>query len=535
MKRWNGWGTEGTPYPLPASAGRYLQGIVGKGEAARDARLEDVLEQVPASRLPAHPLVSTEAADRLRHARGQSMPDWVALRSGRIGVYPDGVAYPGSPEEVRALLAYARQTGARLIPYGGGSSVVGHINPLPGDQPVLTVDLGRMNQMESLDEVSGIAVFGAGVRGPDLENTLNARGFTLGHFPQSFEYSTLGGWVASRSVGTQCYYYGRIEQLFLGGQVETPAGGLELPVVPASAAGPDLKQLVLGSEGRMGIITRAAVRVRRLPRREKFYAVFFPDWEHGFNALRQIVQARIPVSMLRLLNAEETETTLQLSGKEKFVQVAHSGLSLIGIGAQRTMMLFGVTGEPGITRAAYRAVSAIAHAQRGFSMDYVIGHSWYKARFVTPYLRNTLWDYGYALDTLETALPWCKATAAVEDMQKTLQHALDDCGERVLVFTHLSHMYTDGASLYVTYLFRQGSSPEETLRRWHLMKDAASRRIVAHGGTISHQHGVGLDHAPYLAAEKGELGMQALRSAFQFFDPNGMMNPGKLIEVPHVE
>ena len=180
MKRWNGWGTEGTPYPLPASAGRYLQGIVGKGEAARDARLEDVLEQVPASRLPAHPLVSTEAADRLRHARGQSMPDWVALRSGRIGVYPDGVAYPGSPEEVRALLAYARQTGARLIPYGGGSSVVGHINPLPGDQPVLTVDLGRMNQMESLDEVSGIAVLGARVGCPDLENTVNARGFAWG-------------------------------------------------------------------------------------------------------------------------------------------------------------------------------------------------------------------------------------------------------------------------------------------------------------------------------------------------------------------
>lgn len=529
MKRWNGWGTEGTPYPLPASAARYLEGLVGKGAAPRDASLEDTLAQVPASRLPANPLVSTDALERLRRARGQSMADWVALRSGQIGVFPDGVALPASDEDVRSLLAYARETGARLIPYGGGSSVVGHINPLPGDQPVLTVDMARMNHLHELDDVSGIATFGAGVRGPDLENALNAQGFTLGHFPQSFEYSTLGGWVASRSVGTQCYYYGRIEQLFLGGHIETPAGALDMPVVPASAAGPDLRQLVLGSEGRMGVLTRAAVRVRRLPRREQFYAVFFPDWEHGFNALRQIVQARVPLSMLRLLNASETETTLQLSGKEKFVNIAHSGLNLIGIGAERTMMLFGVTGEPGVTRAAYRAASAIAHAHRGFSMDYVIGHSWYKARFVTPYLRNTLWECGYALDTLETALPWSRVTAAVEDIQQSLQHALDETGERALVFTHLSHMYTDGASLYVTYLFRQGGTPEETLRRWHLMKDTASQKIVQHGGTISHQHGVGTDHAPYLAAEKGELGMQALRSAFQFFDPEGLMNPGKLI------
>lgn len=529
MKRWNGWGTEGNPYPLPDSAARYLAGVVGPGSTPQDAELESVVKNVPASRLSPHPLVSKDAIERVRHARGQSMADWVALRSGQIGVFPDGVAYPTSSEEVRSLIAYAREVGARLIPYGGGSSVVGHINPLPGSQPVLTVDMSRMNQLLDLDATSGIATFGAGARGPELEAALNAQGFTLGHFPQSFEYSTLGGWVASRSVGTQCYYYGRIEQLFLGGHMETPSGILEMPVVPASAAGPDLRQLVLGSEGRMGILTSAAVRVRRLPRREQFYAVFFPDWEHGITALRQIVQARIPVSMLRLLNAAETETTLQLSGKEKFVDLAHNGLSLIGIGAERTMMLFGVTGEPAITRAAYRTASAIAHANRGFSMDYVIGHTWYKSRFTTPYLRNTLWEKGYALDTLETALPWSKATAAMQDIQNTLLHALDEVNEKVLVFAHLSHMYTDGASLYITYLFRQASSPDETLRRWHLMKDAASRKIVQHGGTISHQHGVGSDHAPYLQAEKGELGMRALRSAFNFFDPDGLMNPGKLI------
>lgn len=529
MKRWNGWGTEGTPYPLPPSAAQYLKTIVGEGQPQPDASLESVLKSVPASRLPLHHLIHNEPEERVRHARGQSMADWIALRSGQIGVFPDGVAYPASDEDVRSLIDYAHHTGARLIPYGGGSSVVGHINPAAGDQPVLTVDMTRMNALLDLDTTSGIATFGAGVRGPELEAALNAQGFTLGHFPQSFEYSTLGGWVASRSVGTQCYYYGRIEQLFLGGRIETPAGSLEMPVVPASAAGPDLRQLVLGSEGRMGILTSAAMRVRRLAQREKFYAVFFPDWEHGFEALREIIQTRIPLSMCRLLNAEETETTLQLSGKEKFVNIAHSGLGLIGIGSQRTMLLFGVTGESSVTRTAYAAASAIAHAHGGFSVDFVIGHTWYKSRFTTPYLRNTLWEKGYALDTLETALPWSRITAAVNDIQSTLQHCLDETGERVLVFTHLSHMYTDGASLYVTYLFRQAADPAETLSRWQRMKSAASQKIVQYGGTISHQHGVGTDHAPYLPAEKGELGMQALQNAFHFFDPEGLMNPGKLI------
>jgi alkyldihydroxyacetonephosphate synthase len=222
MRRWNGWGDDQTLYPLPESAAAYLAELVGPGQPQPDASLAYVVASVPASRLPAHPMIDTDPAGRLAHARGQSLPDWVALRAGLIDTFPDGVAYPASDEEVRALLAYARRSEARLVPYGGGTSVVGHINPLPGRRPVLTVDLGRLNRLISLDETSQLATLEAGIAGPVLENQLRARGYTLGHFPQSFEYSTLGGWIATRSSGQQSYHYGRIEELFAGGHIETP-------------------------------------------------------------------------------------------------------------------------------------------------------------------------------------------------------------------------------------------------------------------------------------------------------------------------
>lgn len=535
LKRWNGWGRAEYEYHLPDAAAEYLKTLVGAGCSGPDADLQTVLGRVPASRLPDHPLVNKDAEERLRHARGQSLPDWVALRSGAIEAFPDGVAYPTSDEEVRQLFAYAAASGAQIIPYGGGSSVVGHLNVLAGSPPALSLDMSRMDALLELDETSLLATFGAGVRGPDLEAALNARGYTLGHFPQSFEFSTLGGWIASRSVGTQCFYYGRIENLFVSGHVETPAGGLDLPLVPASAAGPDLRHLLMGSEGRLGIITRATVRIARLPQVEHFHAVFFADWQRGLTALREIVQERVPVSMLRLSNAAEAETTLQLAGKPKLVGLAHRGLNLIGIRDQRVMLLFGVTGERGKTALAYRRAVSISRAHGGFVVNPVIGKMWHKTRFTTPYLRNTLWERGYALDTLESALPWSKVDGTVQEAVAAMQHALDPFGERVHIFAHLSHMYTDGASFYITYLFRQARDeqgallPEETLRRWHAIKDTASRIIVANGGTISHQHGVGTDHAPYLPAEKGPLGMQTLRALFQQFDPDGMMNPGKLI------
>jgi alkyldihydroxyacetonephosphate synthase len=530
MRRWNGWGDDSTTYPVPPGAVEYLEGQIGPTAAPRDATLEQVMETVPPSRLPAHPLVTTDPEARLRHARGQSLPDWVALRSGRIGTFPDGIAYPSQEEEVRDLLDYARDTGVRLIPYGGGTSVVGHINPLPGEAPVLTVDMSRLSRLRSFDETSHLATFGAGVMGPDLEAQLRARGATLGHFPQSFELSTLGGWVATRSAGQQSYYYGRIEDLFAGGHVETPVGPLDLPLYPASAAGPDLRQLVLGSEGRFGILTAATVRVSPLPERESFHAVFFPGWEQGYTAVREIAQARIPVSMLRLSNAVETETTLVLAGHERLVDIAEWALDVFGLGEEKCLLLFGVTGGSKLVKRARRDAIAIAGEYSGRHVGQYMGQKWRESRFLTPYLRNTLWEIGVAVDTLETALPWSALPTAIDSIQAVIRDGLQEIGERVHTFAHLSHTYPSGASFYVTYLFRVAAEPEETLRRWQILKGAASRVIVAAGGTISHQHGIGTDHLAYLEAEKGPLGMALLETVREHLDPQALMNPGKLLE-----
>ena len=529
MRRWNGWGDDTIPYPLPANAPAFLEERLGPGAPPRDATFAAVVATVPPGRLPAHPLISAEPADRLRHARGQSLPDWVALRSGQVAAFPDGVAYPLTESDVAALLAFAAEVGARLIPYGGGTSVVGHINPQPGDAPVLTVNLRRMHGLLGLDSISQQATFGAGVAGPELEAQLRARGFTLGHFPQSFEYSTLGGWVATRSSGQQSLGYGRIESLFAGGTLLSPAGALRLPPFPASAAGPDLRQLVLGSEGRLGILTEATVRVTPLPEHEEFHAVFFPDFAGAATAVRQIVQGRWPLSLLRLSTPRETQTTLALAGHERVIGLLETLLSVRGVGGEKCMLLCGFTGRAATIRDTREQVLDICRGLGGVSAGRRFGAQWIEGRFRTPYLRNTLWERGYAVDTLETATTWDNVPRLLGQIEDALSGALDDRGERVHIFTHLSHVYPQGASIYATYLFRLAADPDETLDRWRALKSAASRAIVAGGGTISHQHGVGRDHAPYLAAEKGALGLGALAAAARCFDPDGRMNPGVLL------
>ncbi|MGD8603962.1 MAG: FAD-binding oxidoreductase [Anaerolineales bacterium] len=529
MKRWNGWGNPSVDYPLPSVAAETLAMAVGKGRRLTDASLESVLTSVPASRLPHHALISIQAKDRLRHARGQSLPDWIALRSGRVAAFPDGVAYPADEEQLQELIHLADHQRLQFIPYGGGTSVVGHINPLPSDRPVLTVDLREFNQLLKMDESSHLATFQAGVTGPALEAALAQQGYTLGHFPQSWEYSTLGGWIATRSSGQQSYYYGRIEDLFAGGEMLSPAGRLSLPPFPASAAGPDLRQWVLGSEGRLGVITRAQIRIRKLPEVEGFYGAFFPDWESGVKAVRSLAQSDIPLSLLRLSDPDETMTTLALSGKDQLVTWADRGLRLLRYGDQRSLLIYGFTGSRRLVGLARRRAGGVIRSNGGLPVGSMIGGLWRKSRFHAPYLRNTLWEEGYALDTLETALPWSKVKAAAVDIKAALRDGLMDHGERVLVFAHLSHVYNDGASLYVTYLYRRSVDPDQTLDHWRRLKAAASCCIVEQGGTISHQHGVGLDHAPYLVEEKGVLGIEALRSAGRVFDPGGVMNPGKLL------
>ncbi len=528
MKRWNGWGNMNTDYPVPSSSLDYLTKRLGSLNLIPDATKETVLAAVTESRLPVHPLVDTSAEERLMHSRGQSTHDWVDLRYGRVNSFPDGVAFPESDEDVRELLKFAKSAGVHVIPYGGGTSVVGHITPYPNDKPVLSLSLEKMTKLLDLDEISRLANFQAGVAGPQLEEQLKTRGYTLGHFPQSWEYSTLGGWIVTRSSGQQSYRYGKIESLFAGGLLETPRGQLEIKPVPASAAGMDIREMVLGSEGRLGVVTQAKVRVRRLPEAEAFFGVFFPSWEQGSDAVREIVQSELPVSMLRLSNPLETETTLILSGKS-WVGMADRGLRMVGYGNTRCLLVFGVTGSRKLFNRTRRDVGAVCHKHGGLVVGSIVGHTWEKSRFLSPYLRNTLWEKGVAIDTLETALPWSQVSDASRAIPRSIVDAMTKHNENVLAFSHLSHVYRDGASIYTTYLFRRPADPDELLARWHSMKHDTSLTIQKYGGTISHQHGVGMDHMQYLPAEKGMLGMDAIREVIQSFDPDGMMNPGKLV------
>ena len=529
MRRWNGWGDDTQTFAVSPRARKALTEWLGPSSPPGDAKFEAVLLEVPASRLAPEPFLSLDAGERLRHARGQSLPDWVAVRSGRIGVFPDAVAYPESGEAVRHLVAWARNRGVCLIPYGGGTSVAGHVNPEAGGGPVVTVDMGRMSALLALDETSRLATFGAGVAGPDLEARLRAHGYTLGHFPQSFELSTLGGWIATRSSGQQSLGFGRIERLFAGGTVESPAGTLRLPAFPASAAGPDLRELVLGSEGRIGLVTEATVRISSLPEREEFVGVFFPNWDAALAAARELAQAGLPLSMLRVSAAEETRTMLLLAGHERLLRALEAYVALRGAGTAKALMVFGATGTHDLVRFSRKSALAVAERHGGVSAGRRFGAEWMKNRFRAPYLRNSLWEAGYAVDTLETAVPWVRVPEALARIEKALRTTLEPADERVHVFTHLSHVYTDGSSLYTTYLFRIAPDPEETLARWRVLKKAASHAIVAAGGTISHQHGVGVDHASYLEAEKGALGLSVIGDALRTFDPDGLMNPGKLL------
>lgn len=531
MRRWNGWGEESVVDPLAPGAAAMLADLVGPPLEGRpaDARLADVVATVPASRLPPHPLVSSERLDRLRHARGQSLPDWVALRSGRIATFPDGVGRPSSRREVRDLLAYATAADARVIPYGGGTSVVGGIDPPANAGPILTIDLERLAALEAYDEPSGLATFGAGATGPTVEGALGDLGRRLGHYPQSWEYSTVGGWVATRSSGQQSLGYGRVEALLAGGHLEAPAGTLDLPPHPASAAGPDVRQLVLGSEGRLGIVTGAILRTAPLPELERTSAFFLPDLERGLAAVGELADARLPLAMIRLSTPAETITTLGLAGHAGQVSLLTRYLRLRGLGPERCLLLVGVAGRRIAALPALRGAAAIVRRHRGMVAPGGLGGRWIRERFRTPYLRNALWEAGYAVDTLETAADWSRVPALLHDLAPTLRHAILDEGERVHAFTHLSHVYPSGSSLYTTYVFRLAADPEETLRRWTRLKSAASQAIVADGGTISHQHGVGVDHRPYLAAEKGPLGMAALEDVAHRFDPAGVMNPSVLL------
>jgi alkyldihydroxyacetonephosphate synthase len=529
MRRWNGWGDKAIDLRLTAGARDFLSARIGDGSAPRDAALDAVVARIPPSRLAHHRLVSQDPEARLRASVGQSLEDWLRLRFGRVKTIVDGVAYPETEDEVREAFAWASQAGAVVIPVGGATSVVGHLTPGDGERPSLAIAMTRMRRLLSLDTVSQLATFDAGVAGPDLEAQLRAHGFVLGHYPQSFDYSTLGGWIATRSCGQQSARYGRIEALFAGGRIETPSGPLDLPAFPASAAGPDLREWVLGSEGRIGIITRATVRVSRAPERETFVGYFLPGWEAGRTATRELAQARIGLSMMRLANTAETEATLRLASGGAAVRALERYLAWRGCGQGKVLLLVGHTGSRAEVEAQRARAAAVLQRRGAVSTGALIGAKWRGNRFRSAYLRNALWSAGYAVDTMETAVDWTRVDSMMRAIECAGQAALERFGERCHAQTHLSQVYPQGSSVYSTFLFRIAPDFETNLERQRALKSAVSEAIVREGGTITHQHGVGKDHARYLAADKSEIGVSALRAMVGHFDPAGALATGNLL------
>ncbi len=547
--RWNGWGRLGESTEMTRTREIALLAELGRRLGRPLARAAEPVE-LDAIRLPPPKLtaevvaqlraacgedgVRTSAFERVTHAVGRSLPDLLRLRRGEITALPEAVVYPAEEGAVAAVLRVAADANLAVIPFGGGSSVVGGVEPrsAAGQAGALSLDTTRLDRLLRLDTESRTASFEAGIDGPALEAALAQHGYTLGHFPQSFEHSTLGGWIATRSVGQQSDGYGGIDELLVCARVVTPAGVIRTLDVPRAASGPELNQLLLGSEGVLGVITEATVRVRPRAARSDERGMLFRSFAAGVAAVREVARAEIPVAMMRLSDAAETELSLVLrhDPARRFDPTA-TALSLaerFGYGPGRCALLYGAESSDArhVATTMRRARSLLVRGG-GLPLGRAPGRSWRRERFRTPYLRDWLLDYGVAVDTMETALPWARLEAGHDAIVRALRGAAETHAGAGLAMSHLSHSYLDGACLYFTILYPIEIG-RETLQ-WSAIKRDATEAIVAAGGTISHHHGVGVDHRPWMAREKGALGVEALRALKRAVDPSGLMNPGKLL------
>lgn len=468
--------------------------------------------------------VSTGFRDRLLHAAGKSYPDLVRMRAGGRVALPDAVVRPEGRRQVADLLELCSRRGTAVVPFGGGTSVVGGVDPIRGDHSaVITLDTSALRSVVEIDPVSRGAVLEAGLRGPEAEHALQARGLTLGHFPQSFEYSTVGGWVATRSAGQASSGYGRIDELVRGVTLVAPGGTVELTARPASAAGPDLRQLVTGSEGVLGVITDAALEVAPLPAERRYEAFLFPGFDAGAQAFRELVQEEIQPDITRLSDEDETGFYLAAAGLEGPRRSILGGyLKARGGGLEgAALAVLGWEGAAGSTRERRARAAGVIRSHGGVSIGTGPGQAWAHGRFEGPYLRDELMSRGVMVETLETATTWANS----DRLYRAVREALGRYAP--IVGCHISHVYPTGCCLYFTFLARQ--EEDDPIAQWKHLKKDACRAIVEAGGTITHHHGIGADHRRYLKAEDGKLGIGMLRGARGQADPAGIMNPGKLL------
>lgn len=473
--------------------------------------------------------VDVSDAGRLAHAGGQSLADVLRRRTGEALGVPDGVVAPTTADEVAAVLAAAERTDTAVVPYGGGTSVVGGLEPERGSHhAVVALDLSGMDRLLAVDPGAGTATFQPGVTGPRADALLQPHGFHIGHVPQSFERASLGGYVATRSAGQASTGYGRLDELVVALKVATPRGEVSLGSGTPNAAGPDLRALFVGSEGTLGVVTELTVRVRPRPTVHRYEMWAFPSLRAGVECARELAQAGIAPTVFRLSDEPETEVTrAQLEGT--------TASALDGLLRLRRLPepAFCVLGWEGVDRAETlrrrRATVAGCRRHRAIPLGRSGGEAWRANRFGAPYQRDALLDAGVLAETLETATSWSRLVELYDGVRAALRHSLDAQETPPVVMAHVSHLYPTGASLYFTVLARRLPDLRPALDQWAAAKRAACEAIIAHGGTISHHHAVGRDHAPYLASEIGPVGVAALRAVKRELDPAGICNPGALL------
>lgn len=531
------WGAPPTPVELTDEAQKFLLETLGAPNPSPSVTLADV-DVRPSGLAGGHLTamavivgdagISTAGSDRLGHAAGCSLRDYLELRQGTVVSPPDAVVRPANHDQVRELLAYCSNNRIAVVPFGGGTSVVGGVSRDADAHGVaIAVAFDRMAEVIDIDEASLTVTVGPGITGPVLERILGSRELTLGHLPQSWERATIGGYIATRSAGQASTGYGRSDEMVEALRVATPMGDLHLGRGPKSAAGPDLRQLFIGSEGALGIITEVTLRIRRKPSLAKYEGLMFPSYEAGVAAFQDLAQMRLTSDVMRLSDVEETTATLTISGptgRVKDVFERYTDLRKVSGGC---LSILGWEGHSRLLMAARRrAAWAVLHEHGAASLGGSVGESWRKHRFDGPYLRDELLDRGFIVETLETATHWATIDQLRRAVQSALAGELTTDSTRPYVMSHVSHVYETGGSLYFTVIVPATDAP---IAQWGKAKAAACDAIMANEGTITHHHAIGRDHAPWLEQEIGTEGVRILRAVKSCVDPEGVLNPGVLI------
>ena len=548
QQKWWGWGEEGLAfhYEDKPKFAPFVMKMVGVdiNKPVQSVPPFSSL-QVPPSRLSAElharleeilgaKYVQTDDETRVVHAFGKGVRDLVRVRRGDLGRVPDVVLYPGTQAEVeRAVDAVVAADGV-LIPFGGGSNIVAALEAVPGEaRQVVSMNLGRMNKVLEIDEVSGLAHIEAGVFGPDMEDQLQARGWTMGHHPDSFVWSTLGGWIATRSSGMQSDKYGDIADICRGLTMVMPGQVLQLRPLPSTSSGPSVREMVLGSEGRLGVITSAWVNVHRLPEVRELQAYFFENYEAGLKACEQIVSSDASVMMARVSDAVETQY-IMANGKKssRFGSLASKAIQKLMEQKkwdleQIAMSFVGFEGSANHVRYEKGLVGKIVREHGGISVGKGPGALYDQKKYDTPYLRDFMLDRGLVADVSETTTPWKYAAQIHTNTVAAFHKKLDELGVRGVVFCHLSHSYHSGACQYFTFAIADDS--EHNLDTYDAAKRVVQQSFMDNHGTVSHHHGVGEEHSPWLDQDISPAGVFIQRKLFEGVDPGNNLNPGKII------